>query len=90
MILLTPMIATSGWLMIGVVDDAAQRAERGDRDGRAGQFVAGRRAGLRGFGEPGHLRRAVPEVARLGMLAPPAPSGLRASASRCRYARRAC
>ena len=44
---LTPTMATSGWLITGVDDDAAERAQAGDGDGRAAEFVARRLAAAR-------------------------------------------
>src|SRR5690606_34004011 len=57
---------------LGVVDDRgvdhpAQRTQRGDGDGRAGQFVAAGLAGLGGRGDAGDLGGGVPGVAGLGV-----------------------
>ena len=57
---------------LGVVDDRrvdhpAQRAQRGDGDGRAAEFLALGRAVLGGARDAGDLQRGVVRVARLGV-----------------------
>ena len=66
-ILLTPTIATSGWLITGVVtmppsapSEVMVMVEPESSSRRRG-------AGARGVGEPVHLGGAVPEIARLGV-----------------------
>src|SRR5690606_37343685 len=56
----------------GMVDDrrgrnAAQRAERGDGAGGAGQFLARRRSRTRGLRQRADLGGAIPQIAGLGM-----------------------
>ena len=69
-------------------DDAAERAEAGDRDRRAAQLVARGRAGARRFGQARDLGRARPQVARFGMAHHRHHQAARRSASRCRGAPR--
>ena len=61
-------MATSGWLMIGVVDQPAHRAERRDGDRRAGELLTGGAAVAGGAGDPADLAGEVPQPASIGVV----------------------